>query len=358
MLYLVAGEASGDLHGGSLLKHLKIHWPETVFKGIGGPEMVKEGLLPLLPFEDFQVMGFTDVLKTLPLLRRHFYYLSHEILKDNPKAVIFIDYPGFNLRLATYLRKKRYQGKLIHYIAPTVWAWKKNRVHSMKASLDLLLTIFPFEPPYFPGLNVKYVGNPLLNELPDPSFNEKRPLLALFPGSRRSEIARNLPLQLQAAELFQKKHPEFSLAISLCDEAMRPLIQKFTDAELIPHAERYPLMQQASLALAKSGTVTLELALLGCPTVVQYRLTRLNYFLARYVFRINLPHFSLPNLLLNERIFPEYYHVNIEPKQLAISLEEQLNKKNEIQEKAALLKKLLTNENASQNAALEIVKIC
>lgn len=336
LVYVIAGEASGDLHGGPLLSHLPFS-----FKGIGGPEMERAGLKSILPFADFQVMGFSDVLFALPRLRNHFYTLSQNILQDNPKAVIFIDYPGFNLRLAKHLRKKGYKGKLIHYIAPTVWAWKKERINLMAEVHDLLLTIYPFEPAYFShtGLPVKYVGNPLLHTLPKLNLKEKQPILALFPGSRPKEIDRNLPLQQEAAELFLKKHPEFKLEVSINDPS------------------RYALMQKASLALAKSGTVTLELALYGCPTVVQYRLTPLNYLLARYLFRIDLPHYALPNILLQERCFPEFYSVNISPEDLANSLEEQLARKEQVQMHSDKLRQLLTDQDASKTAAEEILKL-
>lgn len=334
LVYVIAGEASGDLHGGPLLGHLPFR-----FKGVGGPEMAKAGLKSLIPFTDFQVMGFSDVLFALPRLRKHFYTLSQNILQDNPKAIIFIDYPGFNLRLAKHLRKKGYSGKLIHYVAPTVWAWKKERVRLMAEVHDLLLTILPFEPAYFSGtkLPVKYVGNPLIHTLPKPTLQERQPILALFPGSRPKEIERNLPLQMEAAKIFLKKHPEFKVSIN-------------------DHA-RYTLMQEASLALAKSGTVTLELALYGCPTVVQYRLTPLNYLLARYLFQIELPHYALPNILLQERMFPEFYHVNISPEDLANSLEEQLKRKEQVQKQSEKLRTLLTDQDASKTAAEEILKL-
>lgn len=337
LVYVIAGEASGDLYGGTLLSHLPFQ-----FKGIGGKKMEQAGLKSLLPFADFQVMGFSDILFALPKLRRHFYHLSQNILQDNPKAVIFIDYPGFNLRLAKHLRKKGYRGKLIHYIAPTVWAWKKERIKLMAEVYDLLLTIYPFEPVYFTHttLPVKYVGNPLLHILPKPLSLERQPILALFPGSRPKEIERNLPLQKQAAKLFLKKHPEFEMTISTNDSS------------------RYTLMQKASLALAKSGTVTLELALLECPTVVQYLLTPINYFLARYLFKIDLPHYALPNILLQQRIFPEFYHMKIAPEDLANSLEEQLARQQQIQMQSGKLRELLTDADASKTAALEILKLC
>lgn len=349
LYYLVAGEKSGDMHGGKLMHALKEIYPDAEFKGVGGKTMRSEGLNPVIPFEDLQVMGFTDVFLALPRIIPLFYSLANSILKDKPDRVIFIDYPGFNIRLAKYLRKKGYKGKLVHYIAPSVWAWGKGRIATMGKTLDLLLTIYPFEPHYFEktGLKAIYVGNPLMeNLLPLTANNEKT--LTLFPGSRLKEIERNLPIQIEAAKRFLQANPEWDLKVSVSDPQFLNIIQKYSKnlsfSDEIPHA---------GICLAKSGTVTLELALSGCPTVVMYQLTKLNYFLAKYVFRISLPHYSLPNILLNESLFPEFYQVHIDPKKLA----DALNNRAPIQEKAEELRTLLTRKNASMEAAKEITQL-
>lgn len=354
--YFIAGEKSGDEHGSRLMERLKELYPNLSARGIGGPKMEREGLLSIAPFEDFQVMGFTDVILALPRLVPHFYKIANQILTDCPKGVIFIDYPGFNLRLAKYLRKKGYQGKLVHYIAPSVWAWGKKRIQTMRQTLDLLLTIYPFEPQYFNGLKTVYVGNPLVEE---PFLNrERKDVLALFPGSRLKEIRRNLPLQIEAAKLLNKEEVAISVSHSSFEEPIRKLLENVPlTYRLIPESDRHELMETASIALAKSGTVTLELALRGCPTVVLYQLTRLNYFLARYIFRISLPYYSLPNILLNELLFPEHYHVKIDPKDLAEALKKQ-EERSDIGVKVELLKEILTKKAASSEAAQEIQKLC
>lgn len=355
--YFIAGEKSGDMHGKELILAMNI---KNCY-GIGGPQMKEAGLIQLLPFEDFQVMGFSDVIGALPRLIRHFYTLAKDILKNKPKGVIFIDYPGFNLRLARYLRKKGYKGKLIHYIAPSVWAWGKKRIPLMANSLDLLLTIYPFEPAFFQHTPLKtvYVGNPLMKAGFKPHLT-REPLLALFPGSRLKEIERNLPLQIQTAKLFLEKHPHFKVAISVSDPGFTHTILPWvegTSFQLIEETSRYELMQKASVALAKSGTTTLELALSGCPTVVMYQLTRVNYFLARYVFNLSLPYYALPNILLNEPLFPEHYHVHIDPKTLALNLSEEAHKRPFVHAKANELHALLSSQNASEIAAKEILSL-
>lgn len=351
LYYLVAGEKSGDMHGGKLMQALKKLSPDAEFKGVGGKTMQAEGLKPLFPFESLQVMGFTDVFLALPRIIPLFYSLAKNILQDNPTCVIFIDYPGFNIRLAKYLRKKGFKGKLVHYIAPSVWAWGKSRIETMGKTLDLLLTIYPFEPKYFEktGLKAVYVGNPLMEELPPLQANQQK-TLSLFPGSRLKEIERNLPLQIEAAKLFLKSNPEWNLEVSFSDPQYKNQIQ--THLKDVPYSFITEI-PNAGICLAKSGTVTLELALRGCPTVVMYQLTKLNYFLAKYVFRISLPHYSLPNILLNESLFPEFYQVHIDPKELA----DALNKQAPIKEKAEQLRTLLTKKNASIEAAKEITQL-
>lgn len=359
--YFIAGEKSGDMHGMDLIEAMKAQNCSASYYGIGGPEMQKAGLIPFLPFEDFQVMGFSDIIRSLPLLTQHFYTVAKEILKNKPKGVIFIDYPGFNLRLAQHLRKKGYKGRLIHYIAPSIWAWGKKRIPLMASTLDLLLTVFPFELKYFLHTNLKtvYVGNPLMKNGFKPQ-TPKHPLLALFPGSRLKEIERNLPLQIQTALLFLKKHPHFNVAISVSDPKFNSKILSLaqgTSFQLVNESLRYELMQKASIALAKSGTTTLELALSGCPTVVMYELTRLNYILARYLFKISLPYYALPNILLNEPIFPEHYKIHISPQELAMDLSKIMEKRAFVHAKAKTLNALLTTQNASVNAAKEILSL-
>lgn len=351
LLYVIAGEPSGDLHGGQVLKTLKTLHPSLQSKGIGGPCLVEAGLQPLIPFEKLQVMGFSDVLKKLTSLYTTFHFVAKRILEEKPEGVLTIDYPGFNLRLAKYLRKKGYQGKLIHYIAPSVWAWKKERAREMADSYDLLLSILPFEKPWFAPypLDTAYIGNPTAEQLKeeeeiDPPVNGN--ILALFPGSRAGEIKRHLPLFLQSAELYLKKHPEANIVIST-DPCFHPLIQERLPLKKLQHFQvlsqkvRFGLMKKAKGALAKSGTVSLELALRGCPSVISYEMPFLNHFLARHVFKINLPFYALPNILLNKSLFPEHYGHHLSPEALFSSLEKVIESKNEIDKgREALLKVL------------------
>lgn len=324
--FLFAGEASGDLHGSHLIKALQSNGDAPYLTGVGGPRMRKEGLDCFIPMEQFEVMGFSDVLKSLPRLWKLFYRIRNQILKLQPDCVILIDYPGFNLRIAHSLRQQGYKGKLIHYICPTVWAHGKKRIETLSANYDLLLTIFPFEADYFSHTNLKveYVGNPLIETLRNHSYDAAWAsvvglhttdnLIALFPGSRPGEIKKHLPQQLETAAQLKQQHPQLRFALSCMQDGLHEevisLIEKNSlkineDLFIVPPQYNYDLMRSCKTALAKSGTVTLELALHGIPSVVHYELSALNYYIAKYILRLNLPHYCIVNILGKKTIFPE-----------------------------------------------------
>jgi lipid-A-disaccharide synthase len=296
------------------------HWE---FFGVGGPEMIGQGLQVTLPMSDFQVFGFTDILSKLPRLWLQFRQTRELILQRQPDAVILVDYPGFNLRLARSLRKAGYQGKIIQLICPTVWAWGKGRIDTLAANDDLLLAIFPFEPPLFAhtGLQVKFIGHPLVEKVAQHAYvNDWRAqcqiapssrTLALFPGSRPSEIRRLLPRQLQAARLLRAQDSELQVLISCADPDLEPAIKAEVqraglNAALVPKRFTYELMTDCRTALAKSGTVTLELALHNVPTVVIYETSAVNTWIARYVIRLKLPYLCIVNILCGYSVFLEW----------------------------------------------------
>lgn len=370
-LFILAGEASGDLHGGHLIRALKGIDPTLNFSGIGGKSMVEAGLEPLFPFEQFQVMGFSDVFMALPRLVSLFYKVRNCILDAAPAGVILIDYPGFNLRLAKALRKKGYKGKIIHYIAPTVWAHGKERIGQMAETLDLLLTIFPFESHCFcrTSLRVEYVGNPL-NEYIDRHHyatewrkaDPEKKMISLFPGSRKGEIQRNLPALLEAAARLQGEDPSLIFAISEMDSTKELLIEKLENSPLkqwmlVPPNYRYEMMRDSVLALAKSGTVTLELALHACPSVVVYNLSPLNRLIAKYVMRLKLPHYCIVNILAGKRIFPELIENGFSSDRIYEEAKKLLDETHERQEcisECTRLKELLSTYRPSEKAAYHI----
>lgn len=318
-VFIFAGEQSGDLLGGQLITAFKQQRPELTLYGVGGPEMEKAGLTITYPMERFQIMGFSDVLKALPRIYGDFQKIKKEILKKDPLGIVLIDYPDFNMRLAKSLRANGYGGKIVHYVCPSVWAWRKKRIDTLAKTLNHLLTILPFEKECFKKTNlpVTYVGHPLVGAIDnyqyDPQFQLPHPLIAIFPGSRQGEIELNLPIQLAAA-----KKIGYPIAVSVARPNLMEIIKKYTDETilLVPSEKRYELMKAASCALATSGTIILELGLHQVPTVVTYKLAPFNYLLGRYLFRIHLPFYTLVNIISKQEVYPEFIHKKLSAEEI------------------------------------------
>ena len=372
-LFIFAGEKSGDLHGEKLLEALFAKKPDLQVMGVAGPLMRTQPIECILPMEEFQVMGFIDVFRSLPKLRRQFYFVADTILKRNPKVVVTIDYPGFNLRLARHLKKKGFKGKLVHFICPSVWAHGKGRISLMAKNLDLLLCILPFETALFEGTRLKacFVGHPLSERLsahiykPLP-FHSNQKILSLFPGSRKKEIERNLRMMLEVCLIEKKKGNSFQVAFSVSEERFRPLIQEIIekvgadrlDLVFVPSTLSYELMKASYLAIAKSGTVTLELAFHGVPTVVIYAVSFLDQLIAYHLLRIRLRFYCLVNIIAGEEVFPELIGSHLTLPHLVENVDrllEESNRQRIGEQCQALVKKLSTN-SASQEAASEILK--
>jgi lipid-A-disaccharide synthase len=376
--FLFAGEASGDLHGSSLMQALRAVEEDIYLCGVGGQRMRAEGLECFSKTENFQVMGFSDVLKSLPCLWKLFYEIRDLILKIRPECVILIDYPGFNLRLAKALRKKNFKGKIVQYICPTIWAHGKKRIETLTAHFDLLLTIFPFEAAYFAetSLRVKYIGNPLVETLRTHTYQSdwmtqiglpsNENLIALFPGSRLGEIQRHVPQQLQAASQLKQRHPHLRFALSCAQESLQENLYKLLqdvpfrvneDLHIVPPCYHYELMRDCKTALAKSGTVTLELALHHVPTVVHYELSNLNYLIAKYVLRLQLPHYCIVNILGKKNIFPEFMGRKLSPSDLGKELELlhfNSSRRRQIREACEEMQQQLGSKSTHQCAAIAI----
>ena len=316
--FIFAGEPSGDLHGEALLKNLYRLKKNAKIFSVAGPKMRSTNVESILPMEEFSVMGFVDVFLALPKIRRNFYYLARQILEKNPKTVVFIDYPGFALRQERYLKKKGFKGKIAHYICPSVWAHGKRRIPLMEKNLDLLLTIFPFEKKYFsPSLPVEYVGHPLVTRIKNHTltsleFPKEKKIISLFPGSRKKEISLNFPTQLKALKALLEINPDLIGAISLSSDKFLPLLKNYitkealsTKVHFVAAENTYDLMASSFLALAKSGTVTLELALYKVPTVVTYGIKPLDLFIAKDLLRIRLPFYCIVNIIAEKEIFKE-----------------------------------------------------
>lgn len=363
------------------MRALKKQFPDYTIGGVGGQEMRAQALQSVLRMEDFEVMGFSDVLWSLPKLWQQFNKVRDHIMDTKPKAAILIDYPGFNLKMAAALRKKGYQGKIIQYICPSVWAWGKHRIDQMAKTLDMLLVIYPFEVQSFSKtqLHVQYVGNPLVENIRKHRYDnewtsltgikDKSNLLAIFPGSREGEIRRNLPLQLEAAALIQDYDPRITFAISCAHEGIIPLMQQYLqesrlklnrDVFLVPKSFTYELMRDCRSAIAKSGSVTLELAFHNCPTVVLYKLSILNWAIAKYILRVNLPHYCIVNILSGQQVFPELIEKGLTPENLLkniIPLHEEGSTRESCLSKCAQLEQHIKEHDASEQVAKAIVEL-
>lgn len=348
---------SGDLHGAKLIEELLAIRPDLKIGAVCGPQMRKLPIQEFFPMESLRVMGFLDVLPSLPKLVRQFFRIRNKILELNPKAVVFIDYPGFHLRMEKSLKKKGFLGKLIHFICPTVWAWGQKRIPLMAQNLDLLLTLFPFEKSCFSHTNLKveYVGHPLALPISQfqPSHKFQGKIIGIFPGSRKTEIDRNLSLQLKVARRLRALDPSLQIAISKTQFEF-----DIPDALIVRSEDNYELMRSCHLAIATSGTVTLELALHQIPTVVCFAIRPLDLFIAQKIFHIDLPFYALPNIVANSEVFPELFGPNLTEAAL-FSLAKKLLYDEEARIKSLegcqKVKKILGLKNASQEAAKAIL---
>lgn len=320
-LLVVAGEASGDLHGGRLLAELRRIDPEVAAFGMGGAELRAAGLHAVAESRDIAVVGLTEVLKVLPRARAIFRRLLEECDRRRPAAALLIDSPEFNLRLARSLKARGIP--VVYYVSPQVWAWRKGRVRTIAEVVDTMLVLFPFEVDFYRGhdVRVEHVGHPLVDEVPqlpqawDGALAPGEPFrIALLPGSRRTELLALLPTMLAAAKLLRARLPvEFTLieAPTVAEEWLAGPLRDAGVPVRRARSDRFAEIARSHLALCASGTATLEVGLLGTPIVVVYKLSAFSYRLARLLVR--LPHFSLVNLVLGRGVVPELLQHDASP---------------------------------------------
>ncbi|MDF2550392.1 MAG: lpxB [Chlamydiales bacterium] len=374
-LFISTLEPSGDQMAKRLAEALTDLDPSLSLSGIGGPLLKETKTHILFPMKELSIIGFVNVIKKLPTIYRRFQQASQFILESAPKAVIFIDAPDFHLRLAKSLRKKGYTGKIIQYVSPTIWAWRPSRLKTLIAYYDCVLSIYPFEKDLFAAtpLQCLYVGNPVKEEWSernaDPHLlpNLPKNLIGAFPGSRTSEIQENIPLCLKAFQAFRRQEPEAALALSCCgnEDMIKQAVQQAgltigCDVFLIPRHLNHALMPQLKAAISKCGTISLELALHQVPSVVIYQASALNRFIAKYLFRLRLPHFSMVNILMQREVFPELIHEKPSSEQLAealLSLYRETPARQSCLESCQSLHPLLGREKPSQNSAQAILDL-
>ncbi|MCU0381760.1 MAG: lipid-A-disaccharide synthase [Chitinophagaceae bacterium] len=306
--YIIAGEASGDLHGSNLIKEIRKLDPDASVRCWGGDLMQAAGATLVKHYRDLAFMGFVEVVRHLGTILRNMSFCKKDILAFNPDLVIFIDYPGFNIPIAEFAKDKGF--KTVYYISPQVWAWKEGRVKTLRKVIDKMLVILPFEKDFYRTWNyeVEYVGHPLV-EVVEPfrksdiaSTILDLPLIALLPGSRKQEIAAKLPVMLEVTRHFPGYRFAVAQAPSIDDAFIQSFTRNYPQVEIRKGAT-YPLLRESSAALVTSGTATLETALIGVPEVVCYKGSPISYAIAKKVIRVK--YISLVNLIMDREVVKE-----------------------------------------------------
>jgi len=347
---IVAGEASGDILGANLIKALKSKYSEIEFVGIGGPKMMEQGCISMVPMEKLSVMGIVEVLKQIrPLLDIRRRLIKH-FIQSPPDIFIGIDSPDFCIPVERQLKKAGI--KTVHYVSPSVWAWRQKRVFKIKKSVDHVLCLLPFEKAFYDRFDVPatFVGHTLADEIPlepdakaarrelDISIDQK--VVAIMPGSRKSEIQRMAPIFFEAAEIMQKSKPDLDFIIPAvnesCDSLIRLLLKNYPGIKArVVLGQSHQVMLASDAILLASGTAALEAMLLKKPMVVSYRLATVSWWLIRRLIKVKWA--SLPNLLANKEIVPEFLQHDAVPEQLAASIIQCLNTEQQLETKQLFL---------------------
>ena len=368
--YLIAGEASGDLHGSNLVKALQLQDKDGVFQGWGGDLMTAAGVNITKHYRDLAFMGFYEVVKNISTIRENFKVCKADLLAFRPDVVILLDYPGFNLRMAKWIKEQNL--KIVYYISPQIWAWHTSRVHNIKKLVDRMLVILPFEKTFYQQYNyeVDFVGHPLLDHLthlpPADDFRiqhdlDDRPIIALLPGSRKQEIKKMLNGMLAVVDDFKDYQFIIAGAPAIPLTYYQSLIaqQNFSSAftPKIVNNQTYKLLSISHAALVTSGTATLETALFGVPQVVCYTGNPISFQLARRLIKIK--YISLVNLVLDYPLVTELIQSDFNKKKITTELNIILNegRRQEILTGYADLRKALGEVGASERAAAAILSL-
>ncbi len=365
--YVIAGEASGDLHGSNLMKAIRVNDAQAEFRCWGGDLMQEQGGELVKHYRSLAFMGFIEVIANLRTIIKNIKFCKEDILDWKPDAMIFIDYPGFNLRIAEFARA---QGiKTIYYISPQIWAWKESRIHKIKRDIDKMMVILPFEKDFYHkwDMEVDFVGHPLLDEIGtrkwiDESWKKKhgipenKKLIALLPGSRKQEIDTMLPIMIEATEGMDDYHFLLAMAPSQGLEAYTSHLNNRSNITHI-QGETYAILSASSGALVTSGTATLETAIFGVPEVVCYKANKVSYWIARQLIKVKF--ISLVNLVMDREIVKELIQADLSPKQVKSELLKilEMDEREKMLASFEELKLKLGGEGASSNAADVIDKL-
>ena len=334
---IVAGEASGEMYGAQIAAAIGALAPQTRFFGMGGDCMRKAGVETLVDANVMAVMGLVEVLAHLPVIVNGFNTLKKKLLTDRPDLLILIDYPDFNLRLAKVAKKAGI--KVLYFISPQVWAWRSGRVKGIGQVIDMMAVLFPFEVPFYQkaGIPVTFVGHPLLDlvrptmkrdeAISSLGLDPQRRCVGLFPGSRRAEIKKLLPVILESARLLKERMPELQfvlpLASSLNEEDLAPYLAGSALQVQVVSGRNHDVMSACDAAVSVSGTVVMELALVGVPMILIYKVSQLSYEIGKRV--INVPHIGICNIVAEKRMVKELIQHEAEPLAIADEIDALLN---------------------------------
>ncbi|MBC7889346.1 MAG: lipid-A-disaccharide synthase [Ferruginibacter sp.] len=373
--YIIAGEASGDLHGSNLIKELKKLDAAAHIRCWGGDKMEASGATLVKHYRELAFMGFIEVIKNLPVILSNLAFCKEDISRYQPDALVLIDYPGFNLRIAAWARQKGF--KVIYYISPQVWAWKENRVKAIKKNVDKMLVILPFEKAFYKKWNfeVEYMGHPLVQVIDefrtdhqalavsgstaiDPLLSAVNyPLIAILPGSREQEIVKKLPLMLEVAKSFPGYHFVVAKAPGIEAAFYDELLAPYNNVSSVIN-KTYHLLSEAKAALVTSGTATLETALFGVPEVVCYKGNAISFYIAKRLVKIK--YICLVNLIMDKEVVKELIQDDLTVENITVELRKILfnaEKQEQLKADYTALRNLLgKGGNASANAAKSICK--
>ena len=363
---LVTGEASGDLHGSHLVKHLKRCDPSLRIYGIGGEELRKAGMEILFHAQELSVVGIVEVCARLPQIVKAFQTLKREIVSAPPDLLILIDYPDFNMRIAAVAQK--HGVPVLYYISPQIWAWRQNRVKKIARLVDQMAVVFPFEAAFYEqhGVPVQFVGHPLMDRevpvmdtqalLQQFAMKSQWPIVGLLPGSRKSEIDRLLPVMLGAAVLMQKEFPEAQFIIPVApgirEEDIKERVKRHGLAVTIVTDQLHQALHICHLVLVASGTATLETALMKKPMIIMYRIALLTYLVGRLMIRV--PTIGLANIVAGRQIVPELIQGDASPQRVcqeAVSLLKDPRRMTAMENELARVGELLGSSGASERVA-------
>lgn len=367
-ILIIAGETSGDLHGSNLVKAIKNLSSEFTFFGIGGDRMKNAGVEIIYHINSLAFMGFLEVVKHLPYFKKVKKQILKIVRERNPAAVILIDYPGFNLNIAKELHKQN--RKIFYYISPQIWAWGKGRIELIQKTINRMVVVFPFEEKIYreAGVNVSFVGHPLLDVIENYnfidkkeffnkySFNSNKKLLTIFPGSRKQELIKILPAVTEAA-LKLKKEFDMNVAVAGLSSIDREFYERFLgdDIKLVVDMN-YELMKYADIGIIKSGTSTLEAALFQLPFVVVYKISYISYLISKNLIEIDK--ISLANIIAEEKIVTELIQNDCIPQRIYTEIKDLLinpEKSELLKQNLSKIKKLLGDSGASDRAAKVIL---